>query len=54
MKLNRTVKNYDTLWSKIVRKLQRPKEGRKIKTDGLFAIKEPKSLLSTHRTMLLA
>jgi hypothetical protein len=54
IKLNRTIKNNEAIWSKIVGKLQRPKEGRKIKTDGPFAVEEPKSLLRTHCTDLLA
>ena len=52
MKLNRTIKKYDEIWSKIVGKLQRPKEGRCIKKDGPFMVNEPKSLLYTYRTEL--
>ena len=54
MKLNRTIKKCDEIWSKIVGKLQRPKEGRCIKKDGPFMVDEPKSLFHTYRTELLA
>jgi hypothetical protein len=50
MKLNRTIKQKDFFWSKIVGTLQRDKEGRKFKTEGPFAIDEPTSLLRNHRT----
>ena len=53
MKLNYTIKKYDEISSKIVSKLQQPKEGRYIKKDGLFIVNEPKSLLYTYRTELL-
>ena len=54
MKLNRTIKRCDDIWSKIAGKLQRPKEGRCIKKDGPFMVDKPKSLLRTHRTDFLA
>jgi hypothetical protein len=50
MKLNRTIKQKDLLWSKIVDTLRQDKEGRKFKTEGPFAIDEPISLLCNHRT----
>ena len=53
MKLSRVIKQNDLLQSKIVSTLQRDKEGRKFKTEGLFTIDEPTSLLCNHRTKLL-
>jgi hypothetical protein len=50
MKLNRTIKQKDLLWSKIVGTLRRDKEGQKFKTEGPFAIDKPTSLLRNHRT----
>ena len=50
MKLNRTIKQKDLLWSKIVGTLRRDKEGRKFKTERPFAIDKPTSLLRNHRT----
>ena len=53
MRLNRTVKQKDLLWSKIVGTLRRDKEGRRFKTEGPFKIDEPTSLLYNYRTKWL-
>ena len=53
MKLNRTIKKCDEIQSKIVGKLQQPKEGRCIKKDGLFIVDKLKSLFYTYCTELL-
>jgi hypothetical protein len=49
MKLNRTIKQKDLFWSKIVDTLQQDKEGQKFKTEGLFVINELTFLLCNHR-----
>lgn len=53
MKLNRVIKAGDTLWQKLAGKLQHERERRKLKTDGLFLIDEPKSLFSAHQARFL-
>jgi hypothetical protein len=49
MKLNRTIKQKDLLWSKIIGILRQDKKGRKFKTKGLFTIDKPTFLFRNYR-----